>query len=95
MGDEVADGEEEPAEEHDSRDGGAVEQLDTRQRGELVGVDDHIVGLDVDEGQQQVLPPPAAENLHEAVVPTLTEEGSTVDEAEEEVVHEGLSWNGG
>lgn len=86
----VADLEEEEGDDDDADDGPKVEQLGREEVGVAVGQDGEVVALDIEEGEDKVLPAVGDDDAPDLAPAVAVEHVRHVDEAEQDVVEEGL-----
>ncbi|ROV87275.1 hypothetical protein VSDG_09902 [Cytospora chrysosperma] len=86
----VADLEQQEGDDDDAEDGPEVEQLGAEEVGPPVGQDGEVVALDVQEGQDEVLPAVPEADARDLAPAVAVEHVRHVDEGEQDVVEEGL-----
>lgn len=86
----VAHAQQEERDDDDDDDGPEVDELRRQDVGVVVRQHDEVVALDVEEGEDEVLPPVVPEDAPELLEPVLVQHVGEVDERQQHVVEEGL-----
>lgn len=86
----VAHAQQEERDDDDDDDGPEVDELRRQDVGVVVRQHDEVVALDVEEGEDEVLPPVMPEDAPELLEAVLVQRVGEVDERQQHVVEEGL-----